>query len=282
MLSGEVAVSHMPERKDNAMPDDSFSSHEEFFKYYAEQSTTPQTVRRFAAIQDMVLRVARKHSAIRSVMEILDIGCGAGTQSMMWAREGHRVHSLDINRPLVDLGRKRALDAGLDIDFRLGTATDLPWDKESMDVCLVPELLEHVSEWELCLNEFTRVLKPGGVLFLTTTNTLCPVQQEFNLPLYSWYPSFLKRHYERLAVTTRPELVSYATYPAVNWFTFFGLRKVLVARGFDSYDRFDVASAAGRGYAATFALAAIRYVPLVRLLAHVVTPNTLLVAVKRK
>ena len=40
-------------------PHDRFGSREEFFKYYVEQSTTPETLQRFAAIQDMVSRTAR-------------------------------------------------------------------------------------------------------------------------------------------------------------------------------------------------------------------------------
>lgn len=265
-----------------ASPDDRFGSREEFFKYYAEQSTTPETVQRFAAIQDMVSRTALAHGLAKTNLNVLDIGCGAGTQSMMWAREGHRVSGLDINGPLVELAIQRAQDANLKIDFRIGTATELPWADHSMDVCLVPELLEHVRDWEPCVKEFTRVLKPGGVLFLSTNNSLCPVQQEFNLPLYSWYPAFMKRRYETLAVTTRPELVNFAKYPAVNWFTFFELRKILATRGFDSFDRFDVANSVGRGLVGAIAFGFIRYLPPVRWLAHVATPYTLLVAVKRQ
>ncbi len=62
-------------------------------------------------------------------------------------------------------------------------------------------------------------MRPGGVLYLTTTSCLCPSQMEFRLPLYSWYPGFLKRRYERLAKTTRPELANFAIYPAVHWFS---------------------------------------------------------------
>lgn len=273
---------HKQDNNIGASPDDRFGSREEFFKYYAEQSTTPETVQRFAAIQDLVSRTARARGLMQSRLDVLDIGCGAGTQSMMWARDGHQVNGLDINGPLVELAMQRAREAQLDIDFRIGTATELPWADNSMDVCLVPELLEHVPEWEPCVNEFTRVLKPGGVLFLSTNNSLCPVQQEFNLPLYSWYPGFMKRRYEQLAVTTRPELVNYAKYPAVNWFTFFGLRKVLAARGFESFDRFDVADNAARGLGGALAFGLIRHVPLARVLAHIATPYTLLVAVKRK
>jgi 2-polyprenyl-6-hydroxyphenyl methylase/3-demethylubiquinone-9 3-methyltransferase len=150
-----------------------------------------------------------------------------------------------------------------------------------MDVCLSPELLEHVADWEACVREFIRVLKPGGVLYLSTTNKLCPVQEEFDLPAYSWYPRALKRRYERLAVTTRPELVNHAQYPAVNWFSYFELRRYVQARGLDCLDRFDVAALGQHGFAGRMALLAVRVTPMTRWLAHVCTPYTMVFATKR-
>jgi 2-polyprenyl-6-hydroxyphenyl methylase/3-demethylubiquinone-9 3-methyltransferase len=149
-----------------------------------------------------------------------------------------------------------------------------------MDVCLFPELLEHVADWQSCLNEAARILRPGGLLYLSTTNVLCPRQEEFNLPLYSWYPEPLKRYCERLAVTTHPALAGYATYPAVNWFSFYGLRDFLEPLGFRCLDRFDLIDTAGKGRLAQFIVTALRGVPLLRFLGHVATPSTYLVAVK--
>jgi 2-polyprenyl-6-hydroxyphenyl methylase/3-demethylubiquinone-9 3-methyltransferase len=151
-----------------------------------------------------------------------------------------------------------------------------------MDVCLVPELLEHVAPWRACLHEFVRILRPGGVLFLTTTNKLCPVQQEFTLPLYSWYPTRTKRYVERLASTTRPQLANYARYPAVNWFSYYGLRSVLTDLGFQCLDRFDITDPATKGALARAILCAVRASRSVRWLAHVATPSTTVVAVKRR
>jgi 2-polyprenyl-6-hydroxyphenyl methylase/3-demethylubiquinone-9 3-methyltransferase len=150
-----------------------------------------------------------------------------------------------------------------------------------MNVCLVPELLEHVVEWTECLGEFARILKPGGILFLTTTNKLCPSQQEFTLPLYAWYPGPLKRYFERLAVTTRPRLANFAKYPAVNWFSFYSLRTALTKLGFHCMDRFDVMDLSEKGTIGNLIVAAIRTIPLCRFLAHVMTPGTIVVAVKR-
>ena len=255
------------------------STHQEFFEYYARESQTEDAVARFRRVRDTMLRVMGDRAANR-VLDVADIGCGAGTQSMVWAESGHSVHALDINEPLVQLGRERAAKAGCTIDFRVGSATDLPWADDSMDVCIALELIEHVADWKVCIDEFVRVFRPGGILFLTTTNQLCPWQEEFNLPLYSWYPGWLKRRYETLALTTRPGLANFAKYPAVNWFTFYRLRAYLAARGCSSIDRFDMMDLTGKSASARLLVASIRSVPLVRFLGQVCTPGTRILAVK--
>lgn len=254
------------------------TTHSAFFEYYASESERNQTVERFETVHDLVLHALGEKG--RS-LDVADLGCGAGTQSMVWSKLGHRVHGLDISEELVDLGRARADRAAMKIDFRVGTVTELPWKDESMDLCLSIQLLEHVADWSRCLDEAARVLRKGGALFLTTTNYLCPSQEEFHLPLYSWYPGVAKRHYEHLARTSRPELASYATYPAVNWFSFYGLRRELRRRGFECRDRFDLIDETKKGRGKAIALAAVRRVPPARWLAHTTSVSTWIFAVKR-
>src|SRR5205823_3340892 len=118
-----------------------------------------------------------------------------------------------------------------------------------------------------------------GVLFVSTSNALCPFQQEFTLPLYSWYPSAVKRYCERLAVTTRPQLASYAKYPAVNWFTFYQLRDFLGERGFECFDRFDLIDPVPRGSVAKLVLRSLRASSLLRFFGYVATEGTSVLAV---
>jgi 2-polyprenyl-6-hydroxyphenyl methylase/3-demethylubiquinone-9 3-methyltransferase len=115
---------------------------------------------------------------------------------------------------------------------------------------------------------------------VSTTNVLCPSQEEFNLPAYSWYPAPLKRYCERLSITRKPSLANHAKYPAVNWFSFYELRAFLQPLNFHSLDRFDLVDVAQKGALSRVILAIVRTVPVVRLLAYVVTPSTYLVAVK--
>lgn len=254
-------------------------SHPEFYAYYARESESASTNQRFRSIQAAVLRIASR-TGLPAKLDVADIGCGAGTQSRLWALLGHRVRGLDVNEPLIRLACQRAHAQGLDIRFEVGSATALPWPGASLDLCLLPELLEHVADWQSCLTEAARVLRPRGLLYLSTTNVLCPVQEEFNLPGYSWYPAALKRYCERLSVTTRPALANYAKYPAVHWFSFYGLRHFLEPLGFRCLDRFDLVDTACKGRMSKTVITMLRDVPLLRLLGHIATPCTYLVGIK--
>ncbi len=212
--------------------------------------------------------------------DVIDIGCGAGAQALLWAERGHRVCALDVNESLIAIARQRADEANLSIRFDIGTATSLPYGAESADAVLLPELLEHVVDWEGCLSEAVRVIRPRGLLYLSTTNWLCPHQQEFQLPAYAWYPGPLKRWLEQKAVTTHPQWVNHARYPAVNWFSYFQLSRWLRARGFRTMDRFDMLAKQSLGPLASALVASVRLLPPIRVLGHMATEGTTVWAIR--
>lgn len=268
-------------RKNNNVSGETWDtgSHEDFFKYYEQQSLKQETMERFRAACDTLLRVYSPLPKGRK-LDVLDVGCGAGSQSIFWTQMGHRYHGIDINEPLIKLAQHRAQEQNLDVCFDIGSATALPYDDASMDICLLPELLEHVADWKSCLNEAIRVLRTGGVIYINTSSKLCPKQQEFNLRLYSWYPQRLKRYYEQLVVTDRPELANYAKYPAVNWFSFYALRNYLEPNGFACLDRFDLIDHSEKSLFVRSILGLLRSLPPLRFIGHVLTPYTLVVAKK--
>lgn len=265
------------------------SSAPNFVDYYEQQSLLPETVLRFTQLRDRALQLisasprrTEAETTETDPLHVADIGCGTGTQARLWAKLGHRVYGLDVNAPLIEIAERRAHKERLEIQFDVGSATELPYPDASMDVALLPELLEHVADWQGCLNEAIRILKPGGLLYLSTTNWLCPLQDEFNLPLYSWYPGFLKRRYERLAVTTRPEIANYCKYPAVNWFSYYALAAYLRPRGFRCLDRFDAIDAENLGQLEKLAIGLIRTLPPLRFIAQALTPGSRIFAFKNK
>jgi len=252
-----------------------------FYDYYESASQSAETMRRSQGIYEAIAACMRSDGVeVRGGLQVADIGCGAGAQSIFWAAAGNEVHGIDINGDLVELARERAGNAGASATFVTGSAAALPWATGQFDVCIVPELLEHVEDWQKCLDEVCRVLKPGGYLFLTTTNRLCPRQDEFGLVGYSWYPGWLKRWCLQLARSSRKEWVKYAEYPAINWFSPYELRHELRRRGCSSLDRFDVMTRKGQGGASGALARVVVSSSLLRFVAHCLTPYTLLVGRK--
>lgn len=252
----------------------------EFLSYYQRSSVSQKTFDRFGRIQKCALRLLESSGNTREILDVADIGCGAGTQAMLWARLGHRVSAIDISGTLVGTGATRARESGLRVQFSVGRAQSLPYRSGSFDVVLLPELLEHVAEWEACLEEAVRVLRVNGMLYVSTTNKLCPIQQEFELPGYSWYPSPLKRWVERKALSTHPKWVNHTRYPAVNWFTYYSLRRWLNARGVRTYDRFDMLAGSGLSGVSKGLVGAIRSSGAIRFLAQAATEGTTVWGVK--
>ena len=248
-----------------------------FVAYYEKHSTSPATIAHFKRLRDMLLCVLPSK---QGQVKVLDIGCGAGSFSQIWAESGFAVAGIDINAELVVLAQNRMKAAGFAAEFRSGSATALPWPDSSFAIVTMPELLEHVEDWQSCLAEAIRVLAPGGVLYLSTTNVLCPVQNEFDLPLYSWYPKSLKRRCVRLATSTHPQWVQHASFPAVNWFSPRKLSALLSLQNLEVLDRFEIWAQYSQNRRKRMVGHIIGAIPALDLLGQIATPSTILVARK--
>ena len=61
---------------------------------------------------------------------------------------------------------------GIPIDYGVDLLKRLPYDDASFDVILLVEVIEHLENHRLALGELARILKPNGVLILTTPNIM--------------------------------------------------------------------------------------------------------------
>lgn len=259
---------------------DSAVQQDPFVAYYEQQSASPKAVAHFQAVRDTLLRMLGRPGDARGV-RVADIGCGAGTCSRIWAAGEAVVAGIDVNAALIRIAEERARADARQIDFRVGVATELPWEERSFDVVLMPELLEHVADWRRCLKEAARVLDRDGVLYLSTTNRLCPKQSEFDLPFYSWYPRSIKERCVLRAKSDRRHWVAYAEFPALHWFDAYFLEKELDRLGLQSFDRFQIWSRTSQSALRRALGNAAGLVPPLRFVGHLLTPCTTLVARKR-
>jgi ubiquinone/menaquinone biosynthesis C-methylase UbiE len=182
--------------------------------------------------------------------DVLDLACGSGHQTLAWAERGFRVTGLDFDHDLLLAGRARfaRAPARAPAAWAQADAVRLPFQDGSFDVVFNNSLLEHVPAWRLVLAETARVLRPGGVFVMYTTNRACPVQQEVNgFPFYPWLPDPVQRRVLAWIMANRRELVNFTDFPAVNWFTFGAMRRAFRAVGLEPYDRLDLLARSGAG-----------------------------------
>ena len=104
-----------------------------------------------------------------------------------------------------------------------GVGETLPLETSSQLIVFLPSVLEHVDSSEAVLSECFRVLQPGGVLYILTTNKqrFSPLGRnwEFRVPFYNWFPSLVKESYVYKHLHFDPRLANYAGRPAVHWFS---------------------------------------------------------------
>lgn len=100
--------------------------------------------------------------------DVLDIASGEGYGSAMLAHAAISVVGVDIDDEAVAAARGRYVRENL--RFETGSATRIPLPDASVDVVTSFETLEHFGEHEQFMHELKRVLRPDGLLIISTPN----------------------------------------------------------------------------------------------------------------
>jgi ubiquinone/menaquinone biosynthesis C-methylase UbiE len=130
----------------------------EFFAQFMNTSHRLQTAQAYK--QEM-----REQLAIQEGATLLDVGCGAGQDTLELARAvgpRGRVVGIDNSSTMLQEARAHAAQEQLPLEYVLADATRLPFADASFDGCQISRVLGHLREPALALTEMTRVARPGA------------------------------------------------------------------------------------------------------------------------
>lgn len=130
----------------------------------------------------------RDVQTIRSLagLKLIDIGCGGGLICEPMARLGAEVTGIDASEKNIRVASIHAEKMGLTIDYRCAAAEELVGSRQlaidrstadskqhtanSFDIVLALEIVEHVADIPEFLGACAKLVKPGGILFMSTLN----------------------------------------------------------------------------------------------------------------
>ena len=104
--------------------------------------------------------------AISAGQEVLDVAAGNGNLALIAAEEGADVVACDISDGQVELGRARTAAEGVDVEWHVADAEDLPFDDDRFDCAASVFGAMFAPRPEVAAREMFRVVKPGGTIGL--------------------------------------------------------------------------------------------------------------------
>lgn len=90
---------------------------------------------------------------------VLDVGTGTGRGAIALARRGAVVTGVDASAEMLEVARRRAAEAGVEVTFSREDAHRLPFDDGAFDAVICLRVLMHTPDWRQSLSELCRVAR---------------------------------------------------------------------------------------------------------------------------
>ena len=124
-------------------------------KWYA--ANTAEVMNEYVELAQRIAGQVPEHSSV------LEVAPGPGYFCIELARRGsYAISGLDISQTFVKMAAKKAAEAGVRVNFTQGSASNMPFPRDSFDFLLCRAAFKNFAKPVSALQEMCRVLKPGG------------------------------------------------------------------------------------------------------------------------
>ncbi len=114
-------------------------------------------------------------------LELLDVATGSGNVALAAAAAGAHVTGLDITPELLEVARRRAASAGVQIELVEGDAERLPFADDSFDLVTSCFGVMFAPQQKLAADELLRVVRPGGAIAIAAWTPDGAVGRQFGV-----------------------------------------------------------------------------------------------------
>jgi 2-polyprenyl-3-methyl-5-hydroxy-6-metoxy-1,4-benzoquinol methylase len=144
-------------------------------------------------INDTMIEHLHRYALTKNLVKdlvVLDIACGEGYGSNLMAQEAKLVIGVDIDKETVSAAQGKYKKENL--SYKEGSTSNIPCQNDFFDIVVSFETIEHHNEHEQMIAEIKRVLKPEGILIISTPDK----KQYSDIPNYQ-NPFHIKEMYEK-------------------------------------------------------------------------------------
>jgi ubiquinone/menaquinone biosynthesis C-methylase UbiE len=119
------------------------------------------------AMKDFRALARRVAGELQPGSRVLEVAPGPGFFAIELAKLGSfRISGLDISKTFVEIARRNAQEARVEVEFRQGNASQMPFDDMAFDFLVCRAAFKNFSEPGRAVSEMHRVLRPGGQALL--------------------------------------------------------------------------------------------------------------------
>ena len=137
---------------------------------------------------------------------VLDVACGEGYGAAMVAETAHKVVGVDLSIDVIHHAKKN-YGHHANLQFVMASCECLPFSDASFDFAISFETIEHIEKQKEFIAELTRVLRPDGVLILSSPNKR----------LYSDAHDYHNEFHVRELYRNELEDLLHVTFPHIFW-----------------------------------------------------------------